>query len=130
MYHRKETKATDGELEILRILWQKKKASVREVYEIISKTKDCGYTTTLKLMQIMYEKKLVTRNTDSKTHIYQPKVSRESLQKNLLGKIIDNVFEGSSTSLIMRALGENKPSPHELDQIQELLNRLKEEKNQ
>lgn len=130
MYHRKETKATDGELEILRILWQKKKASVREVYEIISKTKDCGYTTTLKLMQIMYEKKLVTRNTDSKTHIYQPKVSRESLQKNLLGKIIDNVFEGSSTSLIMRALGENKPSPDELDQIQELLNRLKEEKNQ
>ncbi len=129
MYHRKETKPTDGELEILRILWQKKKASVREVYEIISETKDCGYTTTLKLMQIMYEKKLVTRNTDSKTHIYQPKISRESLQKNLLGKIIDNVFEGSSTSLIMRALGENKPSRDELDQIQELLNRLKEEKN-
>lgn len=127
MYHRKQTKPTDGELEILRILWDKKKATVRDVYEIISERKDCGYTTTLKLMQIMYDKKLVSRNADSKTHIYQAKVSRDNLQKNLLGKMIDNVFEGSSASLIMRALGENKPSTAELDQIQELLNKLKRE---
>ena len=127
MYNTKKPKPTDGEMEILQILWDKKKATVREVYEIISQTKNCGYTTTLKLMQIMFEKKLVTRNTDAKTHIYHPKISKESLRKSMMGKLIQNVFEGSPTSLVLHALGESKPSASEIDQIQELLNKIKSE---
>ena len=73
----KATKPTESELEILAILWDKKNATVRSVHEELCKTKDAGYTTTLKLMQIMFEKKLVTRDDSSKTHIYTPAVSKE-----------------------------------------------------
>ena len=82
----KYIKPTESELEILQVLWDRGLASVREVHEELSKTKDAGYTTTLKLMQIMHEKGLVKRDDSIKTHIYQPAVSREKTQKHLLGK--------------------------------------------
>src|ERR1700761_1400089 len=78
-------KPTESELEILQVLWEKDKASVREVHEELLKTKEAGYTTTLKLMQIMYEKGLVSRDDTFKTHIYKPAVSREKTQQHLLG---------------------------------------------
>lgn len=124
---RKETKPTDGEMEILQVLWNKKKATVREVYEIISAKKDCGYTTTLKLMQIMFDKKLVRRNTDAKTHIYEALISKQSMQKNLVERMVDNVFQGSATGLVLQALGTGKPSSEELSQIQQLLDELKKD---
>lgn len=124
---RKETKPTDGEMEILQVLWDKKKATVREVYEIISEKKDCGYTTTLKLMQIMFDKKLVRRNTSAKTHIYEALISKQSMQKNLVERMVDNVFQGSATGLVLQALGTNKPSSEELSQIQQLLDQLKKD---
>lgn len=125
--HHKETKPTDGEMEILQVLWSKKKATVRDVYEIISEKKECGYTTTLKLMQIMFDKKLVKRNESAKTHIYEARISKESMQKNLIDRMVDNVFQGSATGLVLQALGSAKPSSEELSKIQELLDKLKED---
>ena len=121
----KYIKPTESELEILQVLWERGLASVREVHEELSKTKDAGYTTTLKLMQIMHEKGLVKRDDSVKTHIYQPAVSREKTQKHLLGKMITTLFGGSTTQLVMQALGNHKASAEELDEIQKLLNNLK-----
>lgn len=121
----KYIKPTESELEILKVLWDRGIASVREVHEELSKTKDAGYTTTLKLMQIMNEKGLVKRDDSVKTHIYQPAVSREKTQKHLLGKMINTLFGGSTTQLVIQALGNHKASADELDEIQKLLNNLK-----
>jgi predicted transcriptional regulator len=118
-------KPTESELEILQVLWSKDLASVREVHEELAKTKDVGYTTTLKLMQIMHEKGLVKRDDSFKTHIYQAAVSKERTQKHLLGKMIDTLFGGSPTELVIQALGNHKASPAELEEIQRLLNNLK-----
>jgi BlaI family transcriptional regulator, penicillinase repressor len=125
----KYIKPTESELEILNILWQKDVATVREVHEQMASTKDVGYTTTLKLMQIMHEKGLVKRDESMRTHIYQPAVNREKTQKHLLNKMIDSLFGGSSTQLVLQALGseEQKLSSEELDQIQTLINNLKKQ---
>ena len=124
----KNTKPTESELEILQVLWANNTATVRTVHEELSKTKDAGYTTTLKLMQIMHEKGLVTRDDSSKTHIYQPAVSREKTQKQFLNKMIDTLFAGSSANLVLQALGGHDASQAELEKIQELINHLKKEK--
>jgi BlaI family penicillinase repressor len=123
----KYIKPTESELEILQVLWAKESATVREVHEDLAKLKDVGYTTTLKLMQIMHEKGLVKRDDTFKTHIYQPAVSREKTQKHLLSKMIDNLFGGSSTELVIQALGNHKASTQELEEIQQLLNDLKKQ---
>lgn len=120
----KYIKPTESELEILGVLWQRGLASVREVHEELARTKDVGYTTTLKLMQIMNEKGLVKRDASVKTHIYQAAVSKEKTQKHLLGKMIDGLFGGSSTQLVIQALGDHKASKEELEAIQKLLNDL------
>jgi predicted transcriptional regulator len=122
----KTIKPTESELEILQVLWEKDQASVREVHEFLLKTKDAGYTTTLKLMQIMFEKGLVKRDDSSKTHIYQASVSKEKTQKHLLGKMINTLFGGSPGELVLQALGNHKASPAELEEIQRLLNNLKD----
>ncbi|KIC93628.1 BlaI/MecI/CopY family transcriptional regulator [Flavihumibacter solisilvae] len=123
----KYIKPTESELEILQVLWTRGLASVREVHEELALTKDVGYTTTLKLMQIMHEKGLVKRDDSVKTHIYQAAVSREKTQKHLLGKMIDGLFGGSSTQLVLQALGNHKASAQELEEIQHLLNNLKKQ---
>lgn len=123
----KYIKPTESELEILQILWERGLATVRDVHENLSKTKDVGYTTTLKLMQIMHEKGLVKRDESMRTHIYQASVNKEKTQKHILGKMIDSLFGGSSTQLVLQALGtsENKATPEELEKIQQLLDNLK-----
>ena len=121
----KALKPTDSELEILQILWNRGNATVREVHEELAATKDCGYTTTLKLMQIMFEKKLVLRNDSSRTHIYEPNVSKDTTQKQLLNKMVNALFSGSHSQLVMQALGSHKPSTQELEEIQQLLNTYK-----
>jgi BlaI family penicillinase repressor len=122
----KTIKPTESELEILRVLWEKDQASVREVHEDLQQTKDVGYTTTLKLMQIMFEKGLVKRDDSFKTHIYQAAVSKEKTQKHLVGKMINTLFGGSPADLVLQALGNHKASPAELEEIQRLLNNLKD----
>jgi BlaI family penicillinase repressor len=121
----KYIKPTESELEILQVLWDRDLASVREVHEELAKSKDVGYTTTLKLMQIMHEKGLVKRDDSFKTHIYQAAVTREKTQKHLLGKMINTLFGGSPTELVLQALGNHKASLEELEEIQQLLNNLK-----
>ncbi len=118
-------KPTESELEILQVLWVKNLASVREVHEELLKSKEAGYTNTLKL--IMHETRLVTRDDSAKTHIYQATVSKERTQKHLLGKMINTLFGGSPTELVIQALGNHKASPAELEEIQQLLNDLKEQ---
>ena len=120
-----EVRPSEGELEILQILWKKKSATVREVYEEVSRVKECGYTTTLKLMQIMYDNELVTRDNSQKTHIYFPNISREKTQKQMVGKMVNSLFSGSTTALVLQVLGNEKPSSDELDEIQAMINKLK-----
>lgn len=121
----KSIKPTESELEILQVLWAKGAASVREVHEELLKTKEAGYTTTLKLMQIMHEKGLVKRDDSSKTHIYQAAVSREKTQQHLLGRMISTLFGGSASELVIQALGNHKASDDELDEIQKVLTDMK-----
>lgn len=121
----KQLKPTESELEILQFLWSRGIATVREVHEELAKVKDVGYTTTLKLMQIMHEKGLVKRDESMRTHVYQPSVNKEKTQKHMLTKMIDSLFGGSSTQLVLQALGEQKASEEELKQIQTLLDNLK-----
>ncbi len=121
----KQIKPTESELEILRILWERTEATVRDVHEELSKSKDAGYTTTLKLMQIMHEKGMVKRDETNKTHKYIPLLSREKTQKQFMGKMIDTLFQGSSTQLVMQALGNHKSSKEELEEIQKLIDNLK-----
>lgn len=117
-------KPTESELEILQILWTQGKCTVRTVHEELLKTKDVGYTSTLKLMQIMHEKGLVSRNTDSKTHIYMSAVNQQATQQQLLNKLIDNAFNGSAARLVMQALGNHKATTQEINQIKKYLDNL------
>ncbi|HVX51024.1 MAG TPA: BlaI/MecI/CopY family transcriptional regulator [Chitinophagaceae bacterium] len=123
----KNIKPTESELEILQVLWDKSSATVREVHEEMSKTKECGYTTTLKLMQIMFEKGLVKRDDSNKTHIYQPNVSKDKTQKQMVGKMVTSLFGGSASQLVMQALGSQNTSREELEEIQKLLDNLKKQ---
>lgn len=123
----KNIKPTESELEILRVLWDKGAATVREVHEVLAEYKDSGYTTTLKLMQIMFEKGIVKRDDSSKTHIYRANISRENTQQQFVGKMIHSLFGGSSTQLVMQALGNHAPSKEELEEIQKMLDNLKKQ---
>ena len=125
----KINKPTEGELAILGVLWEKGEVTVRNVHEEICKTKkDAGYTTTLKLMQIMFEKGLVSRDSSSKTHFYTAAVSREKTPQQFVNKMINSLFAGSSTELVMHALGGHNSTNDELEKIQQLINQLKTKK--
>jgi len=117
-------KPTESELEILQILWKKGDCTVRDVHEILEQSKDAGYTTTLKLMQIMHEKGLVSRDTSAKTHIYRALVNQQKTQEQLVNKMINNVFNGSASRLVMQALGNHSASKEEIDSIKEYLEQL------
>jgi BlaI family penicillinase repressor len=118
------SKPTESELEILQILWEKGTCTVRDVHEVLEKTKDAGYTTTLKLMQIMHEKGLVERDTSAKTHIYKALINQQKTQQHLVNKMINNVFNGSAARLVMQALGNHSASKEEIDSIKEYLDQL------
>jgi predicted transcriptional regulator len=119
-----EIKPTESELEILQIIWEKGQCSVRDVHDVLEKTKDAGYTTTLKLMQIMHDKGLVERDTTAKTHLYKAVITREQAQSTAVNKIISTVFNGSSSQLIMQVLSSQPSSKEELDMIKDYLNQL------
>lgn len=121
-----KVKPTNSELEILQIIWRREFATVREVNEQLSKEKeiDIGYTTTLKLMQIMHEKGLLERETSSRTHIYKALVSQSKTSQNMLDSLIDNVFNGSAAQLVMQALSNKKSSKKEIEMIKKYLDEL------
>ena len=112
---------TRAELEILDILWELKKATVREVYEEISKRRPSTYTTVLKLMQIMQEKGLVVRNVSAKAHVYSPKRSQRQTQTRLVGTLLDRAFRGSALSLVQHVLEAKPATKEELAAIRRLI---------
>jgi BlaI family penicillinase repressor len=117
-------KPTESELEILQILWEKGTCTVRDVHEILTRNKEAGYTTTLKLMQIMHEKGLVQRDTTSKTHIYSALASQQKTQQHLVSRLIDNAFNGSAARMVMQALGNHQSSKDEIEAIKKYLDEL------
>ncbi|WP_448518676.1 BlaI/MecI/CopY family transcriptional regulator [Rhodoflexus sp.] len=114
-------KPTESELEILQVLWAKGASTVREVNEHLNLRRETGYTTTLKIMQIMTEKGLLIRDDSQRTHVYLPAVQEQDTQKQLLDKFLKSVFKGSTTSLVMQALGNNQTSADELREIRKLI---------
>lgn len=122
-----KVKPTDSELEILKLLWKLKEASVREIHEKLSETKDTGYTTTLKLLQIMFTKGLVKRDEQSKSHIYKAAITEKDTQRSLLSGFLSTAFGGSAKNLVMQALGQDKPSKEEINEIRAFLDQLEKE---
>jgi predicted transcriptional regulator len=121
MARRKTTRPTDRELTILRILWDNGPSTVRQVNEAMSQDENTGYTTTLKLMQIMTEKGLLLRDDSQFKHIYRPALTEEKAQKQLVGDLLDRAFSGSAEKLVMRALSAKKVSAKELASIKKML---------
>lgn len=120
---------TEAELAILQIIWQAGPATVRQVNDVLNTQREVGYTTTLKLMQIMTEKGLLTREKSGKTHIYQAAAKREATQKVLLDRFLTNTFGGSAMQLVLQALGNGKTSPDEIEQIRAYLDQLENEQS-
>ena len=114
---------TNAELEILSVLWSRGPSTVREVHESLRDARDnsVGYTTILKLLQIMTDKKLVKRNTRSRTHVYAAAVSEATTRGHLLSDLVDRAFGGSSLALVMQALSTTRATPAELEQIRKIL---------
>lgn len=126
-------KPTEAELEILQILWEHGESTVRNVNELLNQkrsvgSKEIGYTTTLKLMQLMHEKGLANRNEESRTHIYFAKVKEGEIQKALLEKFVDKTFRGSAMKMVMQALGNHQTSKEELDEIKALISKIENKK--
>ena len=117
-------KPTESELEILQILWHSGPASVREVNDKLNLKREVGYTTTLKLLQIMHGKGLVKREEESRSHTYTADVNEKEIQSMLLGKFVEKTFRGSAMNMVMQALGQHKPSKEELMEIRKLLDNL------
>jgi len=118
---------TDRELTILQILWDNGPSTVRQVNEAMNKDEDTGYTTTLKLMQIMAEKGLLRRDDSQFKHVYKPAITEEKTQKQLVGDLLERAFAGSAEKLVMRALSAKKVSNKELTRIKKLLNEFRRE---
>ncbi len=117
-------KPTDSELEILQVLWQNGASTVKAVNDKMNEKREIGYTTTLKLLQIMYEKGLVVRNETERSHIYSSAIEQNDIQKVLLDKLLETAFSGSAANLVMQALGNSKTSKEELLKIREYLNQI------
>jgi len=115
---------TDAELEILNVLWQRGPSTVREVYEVLLETKEIGYTTILKLMQIMSEKGLVSRDESDRRHVYEAERAQDETQRQLLADLLDRAFQGSATKLVMQALSSKRASKEELAEIRQMLDEL------
>ena len=112
---------TDSELEILHVLWQRGPSTVRDVHDELSKSKPIGYTTVLKLMQIMADKGSVRRNEEQRAHVYEARLPREHTQRQLVGDLLDRAFEGSAARLVMQALESKQATAQELTEIRNML---------
>ena len=115
---------TDAEIAILAVLWRHGASTVREVHEALGK--DSGYTTTLKLMQLMFEKRLVVRNERYRSHLYEARAPKEHTQRQIAGDLMKRAFDGSAKSLVLGALAAEPASTNDLDEIRSLLDELEE----
>jgi BlaI family transcriptional regulator, penicillinase repressor len=114
-------KPTASELEILRVLWTRGPSTVREVHDALSEKKELGYTTVLKLLQIMTTKGIVRRNETQRAHVYEAGLPAEQTKRQLAGDMLQRVFEGSASQLMMHALAGGKASQTEIDELRRLL---------
>lgn len=121
-------KPTEAELEILNILWAQGPSTVKDVHEKLALTKDSGYTTTLKQMQVMLEKQLLSRDASGKKHVYTAIISQEQTKGQMVQRMIQTMFNGSAMELVVQALGNHKTSKAELDMIREYLDKKKQKK--
>lgn len=121
---KRKIKPTESELKILQLLWSLGPSSVRTINDELNKTKNTGYTTTLKIMQIMAEKGLVTRIKDGRNHIYSAAVEQQAAQRQLLDKLLNGVFGGSASNLVMQTLGNHKATKEELEEIKRYISSL------
>src|SRR5579859_1381941 len=124
MVDRQPPRPTDAELAILRVLWDRGRSTVRDVHDELNRHAATGYTTVLKMLQIMTEKGLVVRDEAQRAHIYEARYSEQKTQRQLLSDLADRAFGGSATKLVMQALSGRKATPEELNEIRELLDRL------
>src|SRR5688572_9984883 len=120
MKQQEPPRPTDAELAILRVLWKRGPSSVRHVHEELSKEHPTGYTTVLKLMQIMIEKGLVVRYETQRAHIYHPKVNEQRTQRQLVKDLLDRAFGGDASQMVMQALSSKRASAEELAIIREM----------
>lgn len=119
---------TDAELAILRVLWRRGKGTVREVHDDLSPIQGTGYTTVLKLMQIMAQKGLLYRDLDGKSHIYRAAIVEEQTQRGLVNDLVEKAFGGSASQLVVRALSAERASREELAEIRALLDDLEKKR--
>jgi len=127
MVDRQPPRPTDAELSILRVLWERGPSTVRDVHDELNLSSPTGYTTVLKLLQIMTEKGLVVRDEGERGHIYESRYSEQKTQRQLLSDLADRAFGGSATKLVMQALSGRKANADELSAIRDLLDRLEGE---
>jgi predicted transcriptional regulator len=115
---------TDAELAILRVLWERGPSTVRQVFEVLSAEKEMGYTTALKMLQIMHEKGLVQRDASDRVHVFATAQTQTQTQRNILDDLLEKAFGGSSTSLVLQALATRKASREELAEIRQMLDQV------
>src|SRR5438034_5798052 len=120
-------KPTEAELSILRVLWERGPSTVREIWDRINPGQQTGYTTVLKISQIMFEKGLLDRNETERSHVYKPRLTEEQTQRQVVGHLLERVFSGSARKLVMQALAVKKATPADLAEIRKLLDELEGE---
>jgi len=120
-------KPTDSELTVLSVLWKDGPSTVRHVNEKLNAERRVGYTNTLKIMQIMHEKGLLDRDESTRSHVYAPALGPEDARQDILSHMIDSVFDGKTSDLLVHALGNYRPSTEELAQIRALISKLEED---
>lgn len=120
----KRRKPTEAELAILRVLWDGQARSVRAIQQVLNESRPTGYTTVLKLIQIMTEKGLVERDESRRPQLYRARYSRDQTQRQLLRDLLDRAFGGSLKALVLQALATRKSSPEELEAMEKLLDRF------
>ncbi|NMM49584.1 BlaI/MecI/CopY family transcriptional regulator [Marinigracilibium pacificum] len=123
------SKPTESELDVLRVLWERGPSTVREVHDELSKEKDTGYTTTLKIMQLMYEKEYLSREKHGKTHIYTAEIDRKQTSDRLIDRLLETTFQGSASKLVMHLLGNKHTNKSELEKIKKYLDELEDSQN-
>jgi predicted transcriptional regulator len=124
MIRQRTPKPTDAELAILAVLWESGPSTVRQVHDALAKQREAGYTTVLKLLQIMTEKRLVERDARQRSHVYRARIPREQTQAQLVSDLLHKAFGGSAARLAMSALAQKPASPEELAEVRKLLKKL------
>jgi BlaI family transcriptional regulator, penicillinase repressor len=128
MPRNKRDKPTERELDLLKVLWERGPSSVREVYELLSRSEDLSFTTVQTMLQVMFDKGLVERELMGRSLIYTAKVKREEAERAMVGDLLERLFNGSAQQLLARALDVKKASPEEVRAIQTLINKARKGK--